>query len=395
MSRNAECRTVRSCAALVMLVSSIVGCSDRSESLAPPPPPGVEIARAESRDVTAFFNYTGNLEAVDTVEVRARVPGYLEQIGFRESANVSEGDILFVIEQDQYEVAVGRAAATLERARAAESLANARLERTRAAFEQAAANELELIEDQAELQQAAAELLQAERDLAAVTLDLSYTEVRSPITGRIDRHYVDRGNLVGADGATLLARVVTLDPMHVYFDVSETISLKYLEAGQDGDLEEPPPPVEIGLADEDGFPHRGVIDFVDNRLDSSTGTLLVRATVPNTSGKLYPGLFARIRVPWEVREDAVVVWEDALGTGLDGPYVLVVDEADVVERRTVEVGERQLDGTIVILSGLNAEERYIVTGIQKARPGGTVNPSPYTPPGAIDREDLQEPEGSS
>lgn len=373
----------------------LVGCGDESGSTAAVPPPGVETARAEARDVTAYFRYTGNLESVESVEVRARVPGFLEQIGFRESANVSEGDVLFVIEQDQYQVAVGRAEATLERAKAAKSLASARVGRTRAAFEQSAANELELIEDEAELQQASAEVLQAESELAAARLNLSYTEIRAPITGRIDRHYVDRGNLVGADGATPLARVVTLDPMHVYFDVSETISLKYLEAGQDGDLEEPPPPVELGLADEDGFPHRGVIDFVDNTLDRTTGTLRVRATIPNTSGKLYPGLFARIRVPWEVRNDSVVVWEDAIGTGLDGPYVLVVDDANVVERRKVELGERQLDGTIVVVAGLAAEEQYIVTGIQKARPGASVSPSPYMPPDTAGNDEAGELEGSS
>lgn len=395
MKPNARLLSCLSMVTLGVVFLTAGGCGDGDASVSAPPPPGVEVAIAEARDVTEYFSYTGNLEAVESVEVRARVPGFLEQIGFRESENVSQGDMLFVIEQDEYQVAVGRAEATLERARAAASLAAARLERTRGAFEQSAANEFELLEDEAELLQANADLLQAERDLAAAELELSYTEIISPITGRIDRHYVNRGNLVGTDGATPLARVVTLDPMHVYFDVSETIALKYLDSGQDGDLEEPQPPVQIGLADEVGFPHTGMIDFVDNSLDRSTGTLLVRASVPNTSGKLYPGLFARIRVPWDVREGSVVVWEDAVGTGLDGPYVLVIDSADVVERRSVEVGERQLDGTIVILSGLAAGETYIVTGIQKARPGSTVDPSPYTPPGWVGAGSAGKPGGPS
>ncbi|MEM9166815.1 MAG: efflux RND transporter periplasmic adaptor subunit [Planctomycetota bacterium] len=395
MKPNARLLSCLSMVTLGVVFLTAGGCGDGDASVSAPPPPGVEVAIAEARDVTEYFSYTGNLEAVESVEVRARVPGFLEQIGFRESENVSQGDMLFVIEQDEYQVAVGRAEATLVRARAAASLAEARLERTRGAFEQSAANEFELLEDEAELLQANADLLQAERDLAAAELELSYTEIISPITGRIDRHYVNRGNLVGTDGATPLARVVTLDPMHVYFDVSETIALKYLDSGQDGDLEEPQPPVQIGLADEVGFPHTGMIDFVDNSLDRSTGTLLVRASVPNTSGKLYPGLFARIRVPWDVREGSVVVWEDAVGTGLDGPYVLVIDSADVVERRSVEVGERQLDGTIVILSGLAAGETYIVTGIQKARPGSTVDPSPYTPPGWVGAGSAGKPGGPS
>jgi len=343
----------------------------------PPPPPLVEVTTPGRRTVTEYFYYTGTLESVATVEIRARVSGFLEAIHFDESSDVEEGDVLFTIETAPYELAVRRAEANLERAQAARRLAETRLQRIREAFDRNAANEIELVERQAELRQAEADVLAAEADLGTARLDRSYTEIRSPLTGRIDRHYVDLGNLVGREDATLLARVVTLDPMHVTFDVSESIALRYLESGKNGKIDDEAPPVEVGLADERGYRHSGRVDFVDNVLDESTGTLQVRAVLPNSSGKLYPGLFARIRVPWETRRNAVVIHEEAVGTGLDGKYVLLVDEQDVVSRQAVELGERQDDGMIAILDGLTGDETYIVRGVQKARPGAPVNPKPY------------------
>ncbi|MEN1705193.1 MAG: efflux RND transporter periplasmic adaptor subunit [Planctomycetota bacterium] len=159
--------------------------------------------------------------------------------------------------------------------------------------------------------------------------------------------------------------------------MSESIALKYLSAGEDGSVNGDSPTVEVGLADEDGFPHAGLIDFVDSVVDQSTGTLLVRAVLPNPTGKLYPGLFARIRVPWDVRENAVVIHEEAVGTGLDGKYVLVADETDTVSRRSVELGERQDGGLIVVLEGLTIDDTYIVRGLQKARPGSKVTVEPF------------------
>ncbi|MEO1277963.1 MAG: efflux RND transporter periplasmic adaptor subunit [Planctomycetota bacterium] len=380
-------RGVAACGLGSLLVLVAAGC-DQTQAAAPPPPPNVEVATPETRTITEYFFYTGTLEPVDFVEIRARVGGELQAINFEESSNVEEGDVLFVIEKEPYELAVGQARASLERAEAAEGLAEVRVQRYEDAFARQAANEFELIEERAKLKQAQADVLAAQEALKAAELDLSYTDVKSPITGRIDRHFVDRGNLVGAQlagggEATLLATVVTMDPIHVSFDVSEAIALQYLGQGDRGerDADGPSyPPIELALADEDDYPHAGRVDFVDNQLDGSTGTLLVRAELDNPTRKLFPGLFARIRVPWQQREDALCVVEEAVGTGLEGKFLLIVGEGNMVERRPVVLGERQDDGTIVVLEGLAAGETYIVRGLQKARPGAPVTPTPFGQP---------------
>ena len=359
------------------LFAAMSGCADSGNDASPPPPPTVEVATPQIRSVTEYFNYTGTLESVAQVEIRARVTGFLEEVRFDESTDVEAGEVLFAIEREPYEVEVGLAKAALARAEAQRSLAEARLARVEEAFAAQAASELEKLEAEAGLEQADADVLAAKEELAAAELDLSYTLVESPISGRVDRNYVDPGNLVGREGATLLARVVTLDPMRVSFDVSESIALQYLAAGDDGSVDNESPPVEVGLADEDGFPHPGRVDFVDSILDESTGTLRVRAVLPNPTSKLYPGLFARIRVPWETRENAVLVFEEAVGTGLEGKFLLVLDDTNTVSRRSITLGERQGDGTIVVLEGLEAGETYIVRGLQKARPGAPVDPKPF------------------
>jgi len=364
----------------LLTIWGLAGCGSGSEA-EPPPPPVVEVATPTERAVTEYFHYTGSLESVATVEIRARVSGFLEEVLFQESTNVEAGDVLFTIEKAPYEVEVRRAEAELARMEAAQSLAEARLARVKRAAEANAANELEVIEVQAEVDEAAAEVHAAEERLNRARLDLSYTDVRTPIAGRVDRNYVDAGNLVGSGEPTLLARVVTMNPVRVSFDISETIALRYLSSGDDGSVDGSAPPVAVGLADEEGFPHPGVVDFVDNVLDSETGTLRVRAQLPNPTGKLYPGLFARIRVPWEVRENTVVIHEEAVGTGLEGKYVLTLGDGDVVARRPVTLGERLDDGTIAVTDGLSPDERYIVRGLQKARPGAPVTPRPFQPAG--------------
>ena len=392
--------SLRKCTGLLLLTALAATSCDRTGSAEPPPSPVVEVATPTQRTITEYFFYTGTLEPVDFVQVRARVGGVLEEIHFEESSNVQQGEVLFTIEKAPYELAVGQAKAALERAKAAQGLAEVRVQRLERAFEGQAANELELFEERAKLRQAEADVLAAEEALKTAQLDLSYTDVRSPISGRIDRHYVDRGNLVGAQlagggEATLLASVVTMDPVHVSFDVSEAIALQYLDSGRDGSREQAYPSIELGLADEQGYPHQGQVDFVDNQLDGSTGTLQVRAMLENPTGKLYPGLFARIRVPWQQREDAMCVVEEAVGTGLEGKYLLVVGEDDVVERRPVTLGERQDDGTIVVLEGLEPGETYIVRGLQKARPGAPVSPKPFgTARAASGPESAQESEAA-
>ncbi|MEL6328021.1 MAG: efflux RND transporter periplasmic adaptor subunit [Planctomycetota bacterium] len=358
----------------------LTGC-DRPD-LPPPPPPTVEVATPVTRDVVEYFYYTGTMESVETAEIRARVPGYLTSVEFDESSDVEAGDLLFTIERDEYEIAKGQAEAALERSKADRELASARVARARQAFEQNAASELEVIEEQAALLQAEADVLSNQEAVRQAELNLSYTEVRTPITGRIDLNYVDAGNLVGQSEPTLLATVVQNDPINVTFDVSERIVLQYLDRGDDGTVDRDPPPVEVGLADEEDYPHVGVVDFVDSVVDEGTATLTVRGLLENPTKKLLPGLFARIRVPWETREDAVLIREEAAGTGLEGKYVLLIGPDNVVERRPVVLGERQADGTVVVLEGLAPDETYIVNGLLRARPGAPVNPVPFEAPPA-------------
>lgn len=363
-----------------VLPGLLVSCEQAEQPT--PPPPTVEVAQPELRSVTEYFQYTGTLEPIASVEIRARIAGYLTDVTFRESTTVEQGEVLFTIEKEPYEVVVGQAQAAVERAKAARSLAAARLERTKKAVQANAASDLELLEADAEVQQAEADVFAAKEALKAAELDLSYTDVRSPITGRVDRNYVDVGNLVGRQEPTLLAKVVTLDPIRVSFDVSETIALRYLSSGRNGSLDErpdrpDPPNIEVGLADEEGYPHLGRMDFVDSGIDKTTGTLRVRALLPNPTAKLYPGLFASIRVPWETRENTTVIREEAVGTGLEGKFVLVVDETNTVSRTTITLGERLGDGFVAVLDGLAPNDTYIVRGIQKARPGATVQTKPF------------------
>lgn len=336
-------------------------------------PPTVEVATPEVRTVTRYFEYTGTVRALRTAEIRARVPGFLEEILFEDSAEVEKGDLLFVIEQEPYRVAEQRAEAAVQRALALENEARSRLNRLNAAAEAGATNPFELIEAEATLEQRKADVVEARASLRQAQLELDYTTIESPFSGRVNRNLVDEGNLVGDGENTLLATVVKVQPIYVFFDVSERIALEYMARGRRGNVPaEAQDRVEVGLANETGYPHIGKINYVDNVLDSSTGTIEVRAIFPNENTALYPGLFARIRVPFEEIEDAVVISRNALGVGLEGSYVYVVDNENKVERRPVELGEEQDDGTVVVTSGLGAEDRYVIAGLQRVRAGQEV-----------------------
>jgi len=354
----------------------LAACSSEPET-AERQPPEVTVDTPDVETVTEYLFYEGNLEAVSTSRIRARVPGFLEQVAFRESSQVERGQLLFVIEPEPYRVAVQQAEAAVARARAEAEADRVRAQLVGEAFEQGAATELERVEAQATLAIAEAAVTEAEAALQDARLRLSYTEVRSPIDGRIDRNYVDIGNLVGAGEQTLLATVVSDGRMHVVFEASERIVLRYIARGDSGDVGEPGgevPPVEVGRLVDEGYPFVGQVDYVDNIVDPATGTLTVRATIEDPEDQLIPGLFARIRAPFQELEDGILVDENAVQTGLEGRYVLVVGEDDIVQRRRVEVGGRY-DTRLLVRSGLGPEDRYIVSGIQRARPGLPVRPT--------------------
>ena len=351
-----------------------VGCGGTAAPETPPPPT-VTVNTPVRRTVTEYYRYTGTLEAVETVDVRARVAGRLDAIHFTASTDVKQGDLLFEIEPQQYEIAVASARAGLDGTAALLEQAQVQDKIVRGAFDQGAATEQERLLNDATLKQRTSEQAAAQSMLDEAQRRLNYTRVVAPIDGRVSRALVDVGNLVGENDATVLTRVVQLDPMHVFFDVSERIVLEYLERGRNGGVgqDREPPVIEIERANDPAgsFPFRGVIDYVSPGVDAQTGTIRVRGRLDNPERRLFPGLFVRIRAPYAKIEDAVLIEQAAVGQALGGPFVLLVGDDDVVEQRPIEVGET--DGALVrVASGLEGGERYITEGIQKAKPGKKV-----------------------
>jgi len=367
------------------LVFTLVGCG-QAEPPPPPPTPAVTIAKPVVRSETRYFEYTGNTKAVNQVDIVARVPGTLVKQNYEllgddnRVRRVEAGDVLFEIEHEPYEIAVASAQAEVSRAEALEAAAKATYDNVKKSFERGAAADIDLILAEAELKQRNAEKLSAKAGLAKAELDLSYTYVKSPIAGEVSRNLVDIGTYVGSNGGpTVLTQVTQAKPMYVYFDVSEDIVQQHIaratERGED--YTEAPPPIDLATeADPEGtWSHTGVVDWWDRSVDRGTGTIIVRGKLDNEDGSLVPGLFARIRAPFEQIENAVLVREDAIGTDLSGKFVLVVVKNDknqtVVKKQPVTLSMRAGDGLRVV-EGLPADADYIIKGIQKARPGMVV-----------------------
>jgi len=337
--------------------------------------PEVTVATPVEKNVRRYHDLTGNTQATESVDIRARVEGFLEKVHFEDGADVQEGDVLFTIEQDVFQVNVEQAQAVLESTIAEQKRAQADLSRVEQAVKTGAVSEQEVDLKRAERDIAKAAVAQAKASLEQANLQLSYTIVTSPITGRISRRYMDVGNLVGSGEKTLLTQVVQFDPIYVYFNFSETLLTRFLKKSGETDQERRASGVKlyIGLADEDGFPHEGFIDYVDNKLDPTTGTVQIRAEFENKKRILYPGMFVRIRIPGLKETAALLVSEKAIGTDLGGKFVLTVGENDIVERRYVIPGQLY-DDMRAIEEGIKPGERYIVKGIQRARPGLPVIP---------------------
>ena len=343
-----------------------------------PPPPQVTVTKPERREVQRYGEFTGNTRAIEYAEIRARVSGTLEEMRFESGRFVEENDVLFIIEPEIYQAAYDEARAAVASTHAELDRAESDLERIQQAIQTNAVSQQDLDRAQATRDQAEAAVLGAEARLAQATIDLGYTQVRTPVPGQVSRNYVDIGNLVGAGEATLLTTVTRVDPIFVYFDVPEQAVLVLARALRDSTLTEEQlarvGEVLVATADDVGFPHHGEIDFIDNTVDPATGTIEVRAIVENSDNVLFPGLFVRIRVLGGLQPDAILVHERAIGTDLAGKYVLVVGNDDVVEQRFVILGPVQDDGTVVIEEGLDGSEDYIVNGMLRARPGFPVTP---------------------
>ena len=366
------------------LLLSACARNEAAESHAAAPAPQVTVAAAISRKVTDANEFTGRFEAVERVEVRPRVSGYISSVNFKEGSEVSKGDVLFVIDPRPYQAERDRAAAGLAQARSQLALARSERERATKLLAQHALSQEEYDTRTAGSEQAEANVEAAKAALDSAALTLEFTRVTAPISGRISRALVTGGNFV-TNGQTPLTTLVSLDPIYVTFDGDEQEYLQYIRLAHEAtsNLHDPAAhesapsahearsPVQVGLANENGFPHQGIIVFVDNALDPTTGTIRSRALLDNHDRQFTPGLFARIRLLGDSQHDAVLVNDSAVGTDQTVRYVLVVGKDNKVEYRPVQLGP-VVDGLRVVNSGLTAGETIVVNGLQRVRPGAQV-----------------------
>jgi RND family efflux transporter MFP subunit len=356
-------------AALVMIVSA---CG-RDNSYVAPPPPQVKVALPVQQEVTRYVEATGNTAAVNSANLVARVPGFLQAIGYRDGDEVKQGATLFTIETEPYKL-------KLEQAQAAQAAAEASLKQTQAEYDRqvelagrAIASKATLDNAIANRDSAQAKLKQAQVDTEQAAINLGYTEVKAPFDGIVTARLVSLGELVGANGPTQLATIVATDPIYVNFNVGEQEVLRLREQVRRlgltlQDLKKIP--VEVGLQSDAGYPHKGTLDYAAPSISQATGTLAVRAILANVDRTLLPGYFVRVRIPYE-RQNALLVPEVALGSDQSGRYLLTVGKDDVVEQRKVAIGP-QVGDLRVIETGLKPDDQVVIDGILRAIPGAKV-----------------------
>lgn len=343
----------------------------------PPPPPAVTVAPVLARDINDWEEFTGQLQAVDAVEVRPRVSGYIDTVAFDEGKEVRKGEILFVIDPRPYRAELARAEAQLAGARTRAALARSELDRAQRLLDVRAISREEFETRTSAHNESDAEIQAAEAAVATARLNLEWTRVRSPIAGRVSRAEVTEGNLVqaGPPEATLLTRVVSLDPIYAYFDGDEQTYLSFRELAHSADgAHRVRIPVYLGLANEEGFPHQGYVDFVDNRLDPETGTIRTRAVFANKDRLFTPGLFARIKLIGSRQRPRTLVQDRAIGTDQEKKFVLVLQPDSTVAYREVQIG-RLADGLRIVERGLKPGEKVVINGLQRAKPGSKVAPT--------------------
>jgi len=368
---------------LVLFAGALSGCDEKPAAQAAVAPPPVTVAPPVKRTVTDWDEFTGRFDAVEQVQVRARVGGFVTDIEFRDGAFVKAGDLLYLIDARPFEAVATQADGQLSDARAKVELAKRELDR--ALTLQQSQNVADSTVDQRRqaLQAARAAETQAEGLLKAAQLNVEFTHVTAPISGRVSRHLVSVGNLVqGSDsGSTLLTSIVSLDPIYVYFDIDEATYLKYNRLWFEGkrpSSRDNPNPVQVTLTGETKPSHNGTVDFLDNQLDASTGTLRGRAVIPNKDLSILPGQFGRVRLIASAPYEAMLVPDNAVATDQARRIVFVVKDDDTVEARQVVLGPID-EGLRVIREGLKPEDRVVVDGLQRVRVGAKVTPHAAKP----------------
>jgi membrane fusion protein, multidrug efflux system len=366
---------------LVLLAVTLSGCGDKPQPQAAAAALPVTVAQPVKRTVTDWDEFTGRFDAVEEVQVRARVGGFVTNVEFRDGAFVNTGDLLYIIDARPFEAVAEQADGQLSDARAKAELARRELDRGLTLVQTQAVSESIVDQRRQALQAAKAAEMQAEGALKAAQLNIEFSHVIAPIGGRVSRHLVSIGNLVqGSDngGGTLLTSIVSLDPIYVYFDIDEATYLKYNRlffAGKRPSSRETANPVQVTLTGETKPSHDGKMDFLDNRLDVSTGTLRGRALIPNKDFSILPGQFGRVRLIGSAPYEALLLPDTAIATDQSRKIVFVVKADDTVEARPVTLGPLD-DGLRVIREGLKPEDRVIVEGLQRARVGAKVSPHP-------------------
>jgi membrane fusion protein, multidrug efflux system len=364
-------------AAFAIGAITLAACGSKN-AYVPPPPPKVQVAQPLQRPVTLYLELTGNTQAFNSVDLVARVQGYLESIDYKDGSFATKGKQLFGIERDQYQQQLDQANASLAANQATLEYNTAEYERQASLARQDFASKSIAQQWKANQDSAAAQVLSAKAAIELAKINLGYTNVTAPFDGVVSNHLVDVGALVGSGSATKLATIVQLDPMYVYFNLSEPQVLAITQSNAKAGLPFRTTnlssiPVDIGLQGEEGYPHKGHMDYADPQVNQSTGTLTARALLDNKDQRLLPGLFARVRTPVGHLDKALLTQNVAIGTSQEGSYVLVVGPDNVVQRKLVKTGDRE--GQLrIIESGLDPSDWVVTEGIQRAFPGAKVEP---------------------
>ena len=362
---------------LIVLTAYLAGCQSSQGKENAPPPLQVPVAKPIQKEITEWDEYTGRFSAVERVEVRARVSGYIDEVKFKDGDMVKKEDVLFIIDQRPFQIALEQAQAQLEQAKAEHQQAQSAFSRVASLKDSKAVSQEEFDQRQQALHIASARIRAAEADVNRAQLDLQFTVVRAPISGRVSEDFVNVGNLIsgGSDQGTLLTTIVSLDPIYFYFEGSESAFLKYHRQTEEGTASgKSPHRVLAKLLNEENFAYEGNMDFIDNEVDFSTGTFQGRAIFPNPDHTIEPGMFGTVRVEHADKHDALLIPDALIATDQSIKVVFVLADSNKVQAKPVQLGALYSSELRIVQSGLSPDDQLIIGNIQKIRPGMIVQP---------------------